>query len=214
MNTLNSLAQQVSNTWYSKATIIQKNTQRFSIINVTLSGAIPHTTRISELDLKKTHLEIMHYMLNNLNMFKWTQVVTYSTTVQAGCISSQAGSKYLMSKNLCILSAFIHATLPSHKQFVQWSFDQHVMITAKGVIVPLPSLSFNSKKSIRKTRYVVLSGNFCDVTPCSLVEIHQYFNKPSISSTLQNKAAGSSTTMVNIHCLHGIIGQRIECFRK
>jgi len=156
MNTLNSLAQQVSNTWYSKATIIQKNTQRFSVINVTLYRAIPHTTWISQLYFKKTHLKIMHYMLNNLNMCRWTQVVTYSTTVQAGCISSKAGSKYLMSKNVCILSAFIHATLPSHKQFVQWSFDQHVMITGRGVIVPVPSLCFNSKKSIRKTRYAVL----------------------------------------------------------
>ena len=75
MNTLNSLAQQVSNTWYSKATIIQKNTKRFSLINVTLYTATPHTTWISQLDFKKTHFKIMHYMLNNLNMCGWTQAV-------------------------------------------------------------------------------------------------------------------------------------------
>lgn len=80
----------------------------------------------------------------------------YLTTVQVGCISSQAGSKYLMSKNVYILRAFIHATLPSYKQLVQWSFEKHVMITGKRVIVPVPSLYFNSKKSIHKTRYVFL----------------------------------------------------------
>jgi hypothetical protein len=127
MNTLKSLAPQVFNTWYSKATIIQKNTQRFSVINVTLHTATPHTTWISQLDFKKTHLKIMHYMLNNLNICGWIQVVTHSTTIQAGSISSQAGSKYLMSKNVCIFSdkgVFIHASLPSHKKFVQCSFDQ------------------------------------------------------------------------------------------
>lgn len=159
MNTLNLLAQQVSNTWYSKAIIIQKNTQRFSVIIVTLYTATPHITWISQLDFKKIHLKIMHYMLNNLNMCGWTQVVTHSTTIQAGSISSQAGSKYLMSKNVCILSdnrVFIHATLSSHKKLVQCSFDQHAMITGKGVIVPVPSLCFNNTKSIHKTRYAIL----------------------------------------------------------
>jgi len=114
MITLNSVAQQVSNTWYSKATIIQKNTPRFSVTNVTSDTATPHTTRISQLDFKKTNLKLMHYMLKNLNKCGWTQVVTHSTSIQAGSISSQAGSKYLMSKNVYILSdkrVFIHATL-------------------------------------------------------------------------------------------------------
>jgi len=119
-------------------------------------------------------------------------VVTHSTTIQAGSISSQAGGKYLMSKNVCILSdkgVFIHATLPSHKKFVQCSFDQYAMITGKRVIVPGPSLCFNSTKSIHKTRYVVLRV----ATSVIWQKSTSVSNKPSVSFTLQSKA------VVNIH---------------